>query len=116
MSIRTEKVASQIKHQVAEILSREFTYDKVGLLTVTNVIISPDLKIAKVFISVLGDETKKENAIEILETNKKHIRKILASKLPLKFIPLIDFFVDETTDKIIHMEEIFKKIHNDDND
>ncbi len=71
MSVRTEKVASLIKELMSEIIQQNFRMDEFGLVTVTEVRMTPDLKIAKVFVSVFGDAEKKKKLLAHLEVEKK---------------------------------------------
>ena len=64
MSIRTEKVSSLIKHEIGTILSRGFSDSNVGFVTVTDVHITPDLKTAKIYVSIFGSEETKEKSLK----------------------------------------------------
>jgi len=114
MSIRTEKLSSLIKHEIGTILSRGFSDSNAGLITVTDVHITPDLKTAKIYISILGTEVVKKQALKSLEIHKKQMRQIIGSHLSIKFTPTIEFLLDETQDRVDRIEEILKKIHEDD--
>jgi len=114
MSIRTEKVSSLIKHEIGTILSRGFSDSTVGFITVTDVHITPDLKIAKIYVSIFGSEEAKQKSLKSLEIHKKQIRHIVGSHLQIKFTPTIEFLLDETMERVNKIEEILKKIHEDD--
>jgi ribosome-binding factor A len=111
MSIRTERVANVIKEGIANILEREFT--GAGLITVTDVRVSDDLKNAKIYISVFLTEGKKEDVIKKLNFEKKQIKFALGKKIYLKYMPEIYFYLDESIDKAERIENIFKQIHKD---
>jgi len=113
MSIRTERVANVIKEGVASILERNLTLS--GLITVTDVKISDDLKNAKIYVSVFLTEGNKEDTIKKLNFEKKQIKFALAKKVYLKYMPEISFYLDETIDKAERIENIFKQIHKDEN-
>lgn len=110
MSIRTEKVSSLIKEELSKILLREIDRNVNAFLTVTAVNISPDLKIAKVYLSIYDSDEKKEEAINELMRRKGEIRHILGSRIRLKFTPEIHFYLDNSLDKVDSLEKIFKKI------
>ena len=57
MSVRTERVASLIRHEVGTIISREDSGGELGFRTVTEVRVTPDLKLAKIYVSILGHST-----------------------------------------------------------
>ena len=82
-----------------------------GLITVTEVRMSPDLKIAKVYVSIFGDSAQKQRSFSMLEAQKPFVRQTLGRNIRLKFTPSITFFLDETIDRAMNLEQIFKKIH-----
>jgi ribosome-binding factor A len=111
MSVRLEKVASLIKEQISIIFQRNFGMEEYGFMTVTDVRMSPDLKIAKVYISILGDVARKEKSLSMLEDQKKFIRSTLGHNIRLKFTPSLAFYLDETLDEAMKIENILNKIH-----
>jgi len=111
VSVRTEKVASIVKEEIGIIFQRNFDMKAFGLVTVTEVRMSPDLKIAKVYVSVFGDTAQKQKTLGLLETQKPFVRQTLGRNIRLKFTPSIVFYLDETMDKAMNLEKIFRKIH-----
>jgi ribosome-binding factor A len=75
---------------------------------------SPDLKIAKVYISVLEKE-KRESSLEKAKSVSGFIRSELASKIRIRFIPELKFFLDDTLDYVEKIEGLLKEIHKNDN-
>jgi len=114
MSIRVEKVASVIKQEISSIITREFSSPAYGFITVTEVHMTPDLKTAKIYVSILEKGEVRERTLKMLEDQTKHIRGLLGSQLYLKFTPTIQFFFDETMDRVDHINNIIKKIHQND--
>jgi ribosome-binding factor A len=113
MSLRSEKVASIVKEELGTLFQRNFPMEEFGLLTVTEVRMSPDLKNAKVFISVFGDDARKQKTLSLLEEKKAFVRQSVGRNVRLRFTPTIEFSLDETMDKAISLETIFKKIHDE---
>lgn len=74
MSMRANRVGEQMKKELGDIISRKLKDPRIGFLTVTDVRVSGDLQIAKVYISVLGDEKKREEALKGLAKAKGFIR------------------------------------------
>lgn len=111
MSIRTERVAGEIKQSLARLFQEEFTELYTGLLTVTHVRISPDLLNCKVYLSLLGSQKPKEYVVEEINTESKRIRMALARKLQLRNTPDLMFYLDDTLDEVERIEDLFKKIH-----
>jgi ribosome-binding factor A len=114
MSIRVEKVASVIKQEISSIITREFSSREYGFITVTEVQMTPDLKTAKIYVSILEKGEIRDKTLKMLEDQTRHIRGLLGSQIYLKFTPTIQFFFDETMDHVEHINNIIKKIHQDD--
>ena len=114
MSIRTEKVSSLMKDEIGEFLTREFRDASVGFTTVTEVQMTPDLKLAKIYVSIFGSEEVKQKTLKALEQKKAHVRHIIGSHMRLKFTPTIEFFLDDSIDKMMRIETLLKKIHDED--
>jgi ribosome-binding factor A len=114
MSIRTERVASLIKETVGVIVSREYSGTQFGFITVTEVRMSPDLKIAKVYFSIFGPAEKQAATMAMLEEQKQHIRGEVAHRVRLKFAPALQFYHDATMDEVDRINKLLNKIHEDD--
>ncbi len=116
MSIRTERVASLIKEEVGGILGREYRDRSFGFITVTDVKMSPDLKIARVSVSVFGNGEVQERAMKMMEEEKPRIRGLLGSHLRLKYTPILHFYLDDTMERVDRINTLLRKIHEDDGD
>jgi ribosome-binding factor A len=114
MSIRTEKVAEEIKHRIAEVLSKDIAELQLGLVTVTKVIVSSDLKNAKIFVSFLGNKTTVEKCLDKINYRKKLLRMHLGARIHLKVTPELQFYHDDTIEYASHIEELIKEIHKND--
>jgi ribosome-binding factor A len=88
---RTEKVSNQIKELTAQFLSRE--NNRTSLITVTHANVSPDLKRATIFITVLPT-SKEIPALGFVKRNLKDIRDFLKKNMPIKIIPFLDVEID----------------------
>jgi ribosome-binding factor A len=114
MTHRIEKVENLIKEEISLIFLRKLQDPTLGLLTITNVKLSPDLRVAKVYISVFEKE-KREFVLEKIGAVTGYIRSELASKIRIKFIPELRFYIDDTLDYVEKIDNLIKKIHKDDN-
>jgi ribosome-binding factor A len=114
MSIRTERVASLIKEEIGTILTRDYSDPSFGFITVTDVKMTPDLKIAKVAFSVFGSEEVRAKTMKMLEGKKSHIRGLVGSRMSLKFTPALQFFLDDTLEHVDRINTLIKQIHIDD--
>lgn len=95
MSRRTEQIAEAIKEEVSELIQKELRDPRLGFVTVTRVEVSPDLKFAKVFFSVLGDEQVKTDSIKVLKRASGYLRRELAHVLSIRYTPELHFQFDE---------------------
>jgi len=114
VSVRSEKVGSLIKEELSKLFQRNFSMNDFGLLTVTEVVMSPDLKVAKVYVSIFGEKEKKKINFAKLESQKAMIRSMLGHAVRLRFTPELIFYLDETLDRAMKLENIFHKIHEND--
>jgi len=94
MSKRCEQVSSELQHQLSKLINREVELPPGCMVTILRIIVSPDLKIAKIFISVLP-ENKRGTALDHLNKNTNFIRKRLKTKIYLYTLPELRFFIDE---------------------
>jgi ribosome-binding factor A len=85
MSIRTARVASLIKQQISETLSKEIDTDGYGLLTVTEVTVTPDLRMARVHVSHFNSGKTDDQVLEFLNGNAKEIRMAVGKSVRIKF-------------------------------
>ena len=114
MSVRSEKVSEEIKHKISEVLTKDLAELNLGLVTVTNVVTSKDLRVAKVYLSFLGNKQPVDVCIEKVNFRKKDIRMHLSSKLYLKYMPELFFYYDDRVEYASRIDELIKKIHEDD--
>ncbi|HDN85970.1 MAG: 30S ribosome-binding factor RbfA [Candidatus Omnitrophota bacterium] len=106
MSLRLEKVNKEIKKRLMEIIQKEVDDPSLGLVSITRVETTPDLRQTRVYFSVLKD--KDFSRIEkILNSMRGFLRKLLGKKLRIKVLPSIKFFPDKS---IKYSVEIYKKI------
>ncbi|HXX63658.1 MAG TPA: 30S ribosome-binding factor RbfA [Bacteroidota bacterium] len=111
MSIRTERVASLIKEEIGAILTREFRDGSHGFTTVTDVKMTPDLKIAKVYFSIFGPPDLQKETMMLLEELRPHMRQVVGSHMRMKFTPALQFYLDDTLDHVDRINSLIKKIH-----
>jgi ribosome-binding factor A len=113
MSHRIDKVEHLIKEEISLIFLHKLSNLDLGFITITNVRLSPDLKIARIYLSVLEKE-KRSLVLDKIEDKKGYIRTELAHRIRIKFIPELKFFLDDTLDYVEKIEGLIKKIHEDD--
>jgi ribosome-binding factor A len=109
-SQRALRVGALIRHALSEMLTRGDVHDPVlegHLITVPEVRMSPDLRLATIYVMPLGGKGEKE-VVAALERNKKFLRAELAHRVNLKFAPDIRFRADERFDEAARIEKILR--------
>lgn len=108
-SKRQQKFARLIQRDLADIFQREAKgIFGSNFVTITNVKVTPDLGIAYVYMSILA-ASDKQAVVDIAEDNNKMIRQVLARKIKnqVRAIPELRFFLDDTSDYVQKMDELF---------
>ena len=113
MSLRMQKITALIKDELSLIFLHKVQDPKLGFITITNVKVTPDLRTAKVYFSVLEKESR-EDVLKKLNDIKALIRTELAHRVRLRRVPELTFFIDDTLDFVEKVEGIFKEIHKND--
>lgn len=93
---RMERINDLLKEEIALLLQREIKDPRIGFVSVTRVRTTKDLKNAKVYISVYGDEEAQSQAIQGLDSAAGYIRSLLFKSLSLKTVPKLTFVLDES--------------------
>jgi ribosome-binding factor A len=112
-SRRSKKVADQIKSELGWILQQKYTDPQHGMVTVTRVRLSRDLKYATVYFSVLGQNIDIKVSEKGLKNAIPFLRRELGQKVRMKFVPELRFFYDDSLEYSEHIAQLFKKIHDD---
>ncbi len=111
---RIKRVENLIRDQVAQILLLELQDPRFRFITVNSVRVTKDLQRAIVFVSMLEeDETKVHDTLEALARAKGSIKRLLASRIVLKFMPDITFERDASLRRVARIDQILHKIHNE---
>ena len=107
---RLDRINEEIKKEVSNIISFELNNPNIkGMITVTKVTVSPDLKYARLQVSMLNVKDKKEN-LKILKKSSGHIRSEIAKKVNLRYTPELVFELDESMEYGQHINEILNQI------
>ncbi|MGA9121417.1 MAG: 30S ribosome-binding factor RbfA [Bacteroidota bacterium] len=113
MSIRHERVASLLKEEIGSILQKELSNPAMGFTTVTDVRVTPDLRTAKVYLSIYGSEEVRQETMAILERDKPQLRSLLAKRVRIRFMPVLELIRDDTLDRVERINTILKKINDE---
>ena len=109
-SRRPEQVADQVRMTVGELLLRQLHDPRIGFTTVTGVKMSPDLRFARIYVSVYGGDEAKKKTLEGLHAAAGFIRRELGHQLKLRYTPEIAFEYDESVEYGAHIEEVIRQL------
>lgn len=107
---RRKRVGVLIREEIAKLLLRKVRDPRVNRVTITEVDVSPDLRMARVFYSVMGPEEERSRAAQGLKSAGGFIKRELASRLNLKFMPEVVFMLDTSLEKLERMERVFREL------
>jgi ribosome-binding factor A len=108
---RVGRIEEQLRMELSEIIEQEIQDPRIGLATVTAVNVSPDLRHARVFVSVLGDEAQRKKTMQGLNSAANYARRSLSQRLHhLRRIPELTFAYDESIETGSRIEELLDQI------
>jgi ribosome-binding factor A len=108
---RSTRVAELLREVISEIITTRLKDPAVGRITITRVKLSDDLKNARVFFSMLGSAAQRQSAVAGLKRANRFIRAETAHKINLRHAPELQFVYDDTLDYVENIENLIKKIH-----
>ncbi|PYR37417.1 MAG: 30S ribosome-binding factor RbfA [Acidobacteria bacterium] len=108
---RPERVADQLRGELASLLAREVHDPGVGFVTLTRVHLSPDLQVARVMYTVLGDQSARTSTARALERTTPFLRRQLGRRLRLRRVPELRFTYDDSIAGQDRIEQLLKDIH-----
>jgi ribosome-binding factor A len=112
---RVGRVEEQLRIELSEIIEHEIEDPRIGLATVTAVKLSPDLRHARVFVSVLGDEQERKKTMQGLNSAAQFARRALSQRLAhLRRIPELTFAYDGSIETGSRIEELLNQIKPED--
>ena len=111
LSHRTERIAEQLREEVSQILATEVADPGVGLVTVTRVKVTPDLSLARVYWTLLGDDAERKRTTKALQRAAAFVRHVLATRVTLRRVPEVFFQYDEGLAAHQRVEELLHEIH-----
>ncbi len=110
---RSQRVSDLIREEVADIIMYRLKDPRLGFVTVTGVDMTDDLRIARVYVSILKEE-EREGTMEILNSARTFIRNSLGKRLKMKFIPAVEFRLDTSIEYGYRIEGLLRKIKEED--
>ena len=97
MSRRTDRINGLLRQEISQILTREIKDPRLnGIISITQVQTSGDLRNARVFLSVMGDQAAKETALDGIQSAAAFLRRELRDRLKLRYVPFLRFSLDDS--------------------
>ncbi|MBQ3784191.1 MAG: 30S ribosome-binding factor RbfA [Lachnospiraceae bacterium] len=113
-SIKNTRINMEVQRELSKIISQEMKDPRIDPLTsVIAVEVTPDLKQAKVYVSVFGSDEKKQATLEGLKSATPFIRRQLASTINLRNTPELRFYMDESIEYGVHMSQLIDEVNKD---
>ncbi|MCD8041285.1 MAG: 30S ribosome-binding factor RbfA [Clostridia bacterium] len=111
---RGARLASEFQKEITQIISRDLRNKCPSLsaiISVTGADIAPDLKTAKIYVSIFDtDEQKRQSSFETIKENAGFIRHELSGRMDIRTVPVLTFILDVSAEYGTHIEEILKKL------
>ena len=105
-SIKYSRMNGEVQREISKIIARDIKDPRINPMTsVVSVDVTPDLKYAKVFVSVLGNDEEKEKTRRGLASASSHIRSLLAKSLNLRNTPELTFLIDDSIEYGVNMSK-----------
>ena len=106
---RMRRVDEAVREVLSGAITQELKDPRVGFVTVTAVETSPDLRHARVFVSVLGDEGQRERSMDGLRAAHGYLQRRLNEELRIKHTPSLDFIYDDSVDRSLRIQTLLER-------
>jgi len=110
---RADRVSGLIQETLSDLLRKRIHDPRLQMATITKVKMSADLRLARIYFAIYGDDKKSEDAAKGFESARGFIKRILAPKLGLRYMPDLIFFYDDSLDYGSHIDDLLEKIKAD---
>ena len=106
---RADQVGAQVRGEIMQIIRRDLKDPRIGFVSITEVRMSPDLRSARVRVSVLGDEEASAATMKALEDAKPFLRRELGSRTDLRFVPELTFVHDRSAEQAVRISALLRE-------
>jgi ribosome-binding factor A len=103
---RSDRVGALVQGVIAELLLRDVKDPRIGMVTVTGVELSPDLKHARVYVSALGDDAARERSLQGLASARPYLQSQVGRRLGLRFTPELRFALDPSLERAARIDRL----------
>ena len=108
--MRNIKLAGMLRREVSDILLNDLKDPRIGFITITHVEVTKDCRYARIYFSIYGANKEKDEAKKGLESATGFVRKLIGERIRMRFVPEIEFKLDESVEEGFRMDELFKRI------
>ncbi len=105
---RTARLSEVVKQEVSKIILYEMNDPRISFITIIKADVAPDLKKAKIYVSILGDEATQRMTMRGLEHAKGFIQTELGARLKIRYTPHLEFCLDESVKKSMHISKLIE--------
>ncbi|HEX4950355.1 MAG TPA: 30S ribosome-binding factor RbfA [Blastocatellia bacterium] len=110
MPYRPDRLAHELRNELSVIVAREVKDPRVGFATITNVRVSPDLRYARIYVSVLGSPEEQKETLAALHRAVGFIRRKLGGRLKLRHVPELQFAFDDSLEYGARMDGLLTEV------
>lgn len=103
---RPERVAQFLKEELSQIIREELKDPRIGFVTITRVDITADLRYARVYVSIMGEEKEKKKTFRGLESARGFMKRIIGDRIRMRYTPEIVFKIDDSIEYNIHLSKV----------
>ncbi|MBI9081970.1 MAG: 30S ribosome-binding factor RbfA [Desulfobacterales bacterium] len=107
---RSERVSGHLQRVLSELLQRQVKDPRLAKATITDVQLTRDLKIARIYFSVTGGKTEAPAVVKGFESARGFVKRTLAAELGLRYMPDLEFFYDESFDYGARINQVLKSL------
>jgi ribosome-binding factor A len=111
MQYRSHRLAEELKNEISAVIAQEIHDPRVGFATVTEVKVSPDLRHARILISVFGSSEEKKQTLDALTNASGFIRRQIGSRIRLRHTPELTFVYDESVERGDRMMKLIDEVN-----
>ena len=108
-SDRLRRVNEAVRQVLSDAITQDLKDPRVGFVTVTAVDVSPDLRHARVYVSVLGEDSAKEDSLTGLRAAHGYLQRRIAGELRLKHTPTLNFAIDDSIERGMRISELIDR-------
>ncbi|HYE35573.1 30S ribosome-binding factor RbfA [Methylocaldum sp.] len=108
---RSDRVAAQIQRELADLIRTQVKEPRLGMTTVSDVVVSRDLAVAKVFVTFLAAQEPANKCVALLSETVPMLRRELGKRLRIRSMPEIHFIYDDSIERGLYMDALLDRLH-----